>query len=162
MAESAPTPDPHQTPGGFSYGQSAPAARRANLPLAIAGGLVGAVLGAALVYWLTAVARQGQPLPPLLVGPLVGLGMRWLGRGNTSSYGIIAVIFTLVGAGVGFVWADMALPWTPPSTLEIAVRKLLSLYILLVIAISASFAYSIAIVRPRYAAYYPPPRDGSV
>jgi hypothetical protein len=117
--------------------------------LAMGVGIVGGIAGAGLYCGIVAFANN-QLFPLLIVGPLIGLAMKYVGRSHDSRMGVIAIILTIIACMVGFVIADMNIvPWKPPSTFKMAFGKLFSISAVM-IGFSAYFSYSIAIPRMSY------------
>ena len=113
-----------------------------NPAVAIGVALIAAAAGAVLVYVLSGKLLMGQSVPVLMVGPLVGLALRLICKGVPHSLAIIAVVIALMGATVGFIWAE-TLIYTP-FMMDLAFKRILSLQGVIVFGFSGYFTYLIA------------------
>ena len=75
--------------------------REQNLPLGVAGGVIGAVLGAGTWVGITAATHYQIGWMAVAVGFLVGLGVRILGKGIDKVFGYVGAILSLVGCLAG-------------------------------------------------------------
>jgi len=99
-----------------------------NFGAALAGGLLGALIGAALWAVITVLTKFQIGWEAIGVGFLVGLGVRTLGRGVDPVFGYVGAALSLFGIVLGnilsamiFVSADQHIPF-----LELASRMTLS------------------------------------
>ncbi|MBK1880952.1 hypothetical protein JIN85_00915 [Luteolibacter pohnpeiensis] len=83
---------------------------KGNIVLAIAGGAIGAVLGAAIWTMVTVYTGYQIGYMAIGVGALIGFLIRLMGRGHTTAYSMIGVGFAILGcvagnvlSGIGFV-----------------------------------------------------------
>jgi hypothetical protein len=74
---------------------------RQNLGMGIIGGLIGAAIGAVLWAVVTAVTGYQIGWMAVGVGALVGAGVRLLGKGYKTSFGIVGSVFALLGCLAG-------------------------------------------------------------
>jgi hypothetical protein len=72
-----------------------------NLSLGIVGGLAAAVVGALIWAVMTAVTSYQIGFMAIGVGFLVGLAVRYLGKGIDKSFGVIGALFSLLGCLLG-------------------------------------------------------------
>ncbi|HVM59364.1 MAG TPA: hypothetical protein VMV72_00720 [Verrucomicrobiae bacterium] len=72
-----------------------------NLPLGIIGGLVGALLGAAVWAGLAIVTGFNFGAIAILIGFLVGHGVRFFGRGVTLGFPVAGAVLAVLGLVVG-------------------------------------------------------------
>jgi hypothetical protein len=70
--------------------------REFNLGMGIVGALLGAVLGAGLMYGFFTLANFRFPLMGTCVGALTGLGARILYKGTDSTLGVIAAVIAVL------------------------------------------------------------------
>lgn len=82
---------------------------RQNLMLGIVGGFVMAIAGA--LIWAIVTVASGFQIGWMAIGVgfLVGMGVRYLGRGLTKSFGIAGAIFSLLGCLLGNILAVSAM-----------------------------------------------------
>lgn len=78
-----------------------PVAPTANLPLAIVGAAVAAIVGASLWALLTVLTEKQFAYAAIGLGFLVGLAVRTLGKGSTPAFGLIGGVFALLGCALG-------------------------------------------------------------
>lgn len=97
---------------------------------------------AAGAVWGVIVLRNDQTWPLLLAGLIVGGALRLLPPHTYA--GLIAVIATILACAGGFVLGDLWLPWQPPSTLGVALDKMLSLQFIVLTLVAVSAAHWIA------------------
>lgn len=76
-----------------------------SLPLAVVGGAVAALIGAALWALITVTTGYQIGFMAIGVGFLVGLAVRHLGKGTTPAYGVLGALFALAGCVAGNVLA---------------------------------------------------------
>lgn len=83
---------------------------KSNLFLAIAGGLLAALVGAAIWAVVTVSTEYQIGWMAVGVGALVGFAVRTLGKGSTPVYGVIGAVCALLGcvlgnlySGIGFI-----------------------------------------------------------
>lgn len=106
---SAPPPFPAAIPSPQFIGSVAAAAPRAkatgefSLGLGILGAVVGAGLGAGLMYGFFDLVGFRFPLMGVGIGALAGYGARLLGRGTDATLGIIAAVLA-VAANAGTLY----------------------------------------------------------
>lgn len=72
-----------------------------NLPMAVFGGAVAAVIGAGIWALITVTTKYQIGWMAIGVGFLVGFGVRFLGKGVSKSFGIVGAIFALIGCLLG-------------------------------------------------------------
>ena len=81
-----------------------------NIALAVVGGAVSALIGAAI--WAVVTVSTGYQIGWMAVGVgfLVGMAVRFLGQGQTQAFGIVGAAFALLGcvmgnvlSGIGFI-----------------------------------------------------------
>ncbi len=80
-----------------------------NLPLAIAGGLGASLAGACVWAGVTVVSGYQIGFMAIGVGFLVGFAVRSLGKGISSSFGILGAVLSLLGCALGNLLAITAL-----------------------------------------------------
>ncbi len=81
---------------------SIPAAdSRGNLGLAIAAGVVAALVGAVLWAVITVTTEYQIGFMAIGVGLLVGFAVRYFGKGTTQPFGIVGAVLSLAGCVVG-------------------------------------------------------------
>lgn len=78
-----------------------------NLFMGVAGGFVAAIVAAVLWGVITYVTGYQIGFMAIGVGILVGLGVRYLGKGLTPTYGVIGAIFALFGCVLGNIMASV-------------------------------------------------------
>jgi hypothetical protein len=81
-----------------------------NLGLGIAGAVLGAGVGAGLMYGFFLLAEFRFPLLGTGIGALAGLGARLLGRGSDATLGIITGVIALVAVGGTLYFMYHSLP----------------------------------------------------
>ena len=79
-----------------------------NLGMAVFGGAVAAVVGAALWAVVTAVTNWQIGFMAVGVGFLVGLAVRKLGQGVTAAFGVVGAVLSLAGCILGNYLANCA------------------------------------------------------
>jgi hypothetical protein len=72
-----------------------------NILLAVLGGAVAALVGAAIWAAITVVTHYQIGFMAIGVGLLVGLTVRFLGKGITTTFGVVGAVFSLVGCLLG-------------------------------------------------------------
>lgn len=72
-----------------------------SLPLAVLGGFVAALIGAGIWAAVTITTKYQIGWMAVGVGFLVGYTVRFLGKGVSSSYGIVGAAFALIGCLLG-------------------------------------------------------------
>ena len=89
----------------------------ANLPAAVMGGLVAALVGAVVWAVITVTTKFQIGFMAVGVGFLVAWAVRTLGKGRTQAFGIIGAVFAFLGcvlgnllSACGFIAADQAQP----------------------------------------------------
>ncbi|WDI43251.1 hypothetical protein [Bremerella sp. P1] len=72
-----------------------------NLPLAIIGGAIAAVVGAAI--WATVTLLTGYQIGFMAIGVgfLVGIAVRLAGQGGSPAFGVVGALFALFGCVLG-------------------------------------------------------------
>lgn len=80
--------------------------KRGNIVLALAVAVLLAAVSAAAWAWLTVSTERQYALVAILVGLLVGFGVRIAGRGTTPIYGILAGLFALLACIAGNILAQ--------------------------------------------------------
>ena len=130
----------------------------ANLPLAIAAGLIALVAAAGVWAMLGYVfawklgMSLGMILPPLGAGGIGGLIMRFGGRGFGQRIGWVSLVFVLIGCVIGdiawimLVKVDQNLPPLDVlgPELDKTIRALLDLFKLFMYAIACYLTYAIS------------------
>lgn len=118
--------------------------------------LIGAMGVSLALYWVFyANLGLNQWLAPLLVGPLIGCALRFTATSAIPRVGTIAVVSTLVTCLVGYVLRHILwIKWLDPTfepTVGHAFEFLFSadLMAILLMAMSAYFAFAIAAAIPR-------------
>ena len=93
------------------------AAEEANLPAAIAGGLIAAIVGALAWAAVTITTKFQIGFMAVGVGFLVAWAVRTLGKGRGQVFGVIGAVFALLGcilgnllSACGFIAADRGQP----------------------------------------------------
>ncbi|MES0490193.1 MAG: hypothetical protein ABUK01_09385 [Leptospirales bacterium] len=76
-----------------------------NLPLAIVGGAVAAIIGAAIWATVTVVTEYQIGWMAIGVGFLVGYAVRFLGKGISPIFGIVGATFALLGCVLGNIFS---------------------------------------------------------
>jgi hypothetical protein len=104
-------------PSGMAVAQAAPdrdqmiatLRARQNIPLAVAAGLVAAIIGAGL--WAAVVYFTGMELGliAIAVGALVGYAIREAGQGVDKAFGILGGLCAALGWALGTLLGDEAL-----------------------------------------------------
>lgn len=96
--------------------QTAPAAQplpevpvQPNFPLAIAGGIGGALAGAALWAVVTVVTQMELGIVAVAIGFIVGFAVRELGKGSDQKFGILGAVCGLFGCALGNVLSAIAI-----------------------------------------------------
>jgi len=96
--------------------QTAPAAQpvpeitvQPNFPLAIAGGIGGALVGAALWAVVTVVTQMELGIIAVAIGFIVGFAVRELGKGSEQKFGILGAVCGLFGCVLGNVLSAIAI-----------------------------------------------------
>jgi hypothetical protein len=95
--ETMPTPPSNATASTLVV----PVEKPASLPLAVIGGAVAALGGAAVWAAITVATKYQIGYMAVGVGFLVGFAVRFLGRGSTQTYGVIGALFSLLGCAAG-------------------------------------------------------------
>lgn len=72
-----------------------------NLALGIVGGLIGMLIGTAIWTLVTVVTEYQIGLIAIGIGFLVGMGVRYLGKGFDTSFGIVGGILSGLGCVIG-------------------------------------------------------------
>lgn len=72
-----------------------------NLAMGILGGLIAAIVGAALWATITALTHYQIGWMAVGVGFLVGFGVRLLGKGMDQKFGVVGALFSLLGCLCG-------------------------------------------------------------
>lgn len=121
-----------------------------NFLFGVLGGLAGMFIGIGVYYLMSVIIFKWLGLPLLIVGLLVGLPMRLLGRSSSGKIGVVAILMTLLSCAIGLVVADQNFPWDTPSTLEMSFKKLLYLDTLMYTAFSAYLSYCVAVQSRRF------------
>lgn len=98
---------------------------------------------AAGAVWSVTVLRNDQTWPLLLAGIVVGGALRLLTRPQPHTT-LVAAVSTILACASGFVLGDLWLPWQPPSTLLVALDKMLSLQFIVLTSVAVSAAHWIA------------------
>ena len=96
--------------------QTAPAAQpvpeiaaQPNFPLAIAGGIGGALAGAALWAVVTVVTQMELGIVAVAIGFIVGFAVRELGKGSDRKFGILGAVCGLFGCVLGNILSAIAI-----------------------------------------------------
>lgn len=78
-----------------------------NLLLAILGGLVAALIGAAI--WAVVTVSTGYQIGWMAVGIgfLVGYAVRYLGRGSSPAFGVVGAVLAVLGCAVGNLFSGI-------------------------------------------------------
>jgi len=100
--------NPQTASGGYGTGPSADVAGRNNLLLAIVGGFVASIIGAAIWGGIVAVTHFRFGLMGIALGAFVGFAVRELGRGNDIRFGVIGAGFSFFGSLLGNLLAGCA------------------------------------------------------
>lgn len=119
-------------------------------------------------FWLLFNAQLSQIIPPLLVGPIIGLALRLTAKHPLPKQGLTAILATLVTCLAGYVFRHVALitwldnlgnPLNPQPGVGNAFHWLFSADIvsLLCIAMSGYLAFAIGAAIPT--SYTPPPQQ---
>ncbi len=87
---------------------AAAAAPSGNMPLAILGGVVAALIGAAIWAVVTVSTNSQIGFMAIGVGLLVGYAVRILGKGNTQAYSIVGAVLALLGCVLGNLFSACA------------------------------------------------------
>ena len=116
-----------------------------GLGITIVAGLGSGAIAAGLYYALSAWVLKSQDVGLLAVGPVVGLGMRLIGRSPDPRAGYAAAAITVIAASAGFIAADAKF-WTP-FLLGETLRRLSSLAGIVLIGVSAYVGMLIAVRR---------------
>jgi hypothetical protein len=138
-------------------------AEDSNLPLAVVGGFIAALIGAFAWAIITVITKYQIGFMAVGVGFLVAWAVRTLGKGHTQVFGIIGGGFALFGcllgnllSACGFIAADRGVPIvsvamkvlaTPPIALSI-VQATFNGMDLLFYAIAVYEGYKLARRRP--------------
>ncbi|MCC5946003.1 MAG: hypothetical protein JJT94_13815 [Bernardetiaceae bacterium] len=80
-----------------------------NLLLGIVGGVIAMIIG--VVLWAESslwVSEHRYAYMSILLGLLVGLGVRFLGKGHSVNFGIVAVLLVIIGSFVGNIFSALA------------------------------------------------------
>ncbi len=72
-----------------------------NLPMGIAGGAVAAIIGASIWAVVTVMTERQLGLMAIGVGLLVGYSVRITGKGISTNFGVVGVVFALLGCALG-------------------------------------------------------------
>ncbi len=121
---------------------NSPSPQRGNMVLATLAGIVASGVGAVLYYVVCRYANIEWLVPPLLIGAMVGLAVRFAGQGRDPQFRLLAAALTVAGAMGGYFWLDY---WNfTPFMLGQTIGRMLSLMSLLIYAVSAYIAYLIA------------------
>lgn len=80
-----------------------------NFPLAIAGGIGGALVGAALWAVVTVVTQMELGIIAVAIGFIVGFAVRELGKGSEQKFGILGAVCGLFGCVLGNVLSAIAI-----------------------------------------------------
>jgi len=80
-----------------------------NLRLGVIGGVVGALLGCILWALVTVITKHEYTALAWPVGIMAGFGVRFLGRGVDKVFGVVGMLFAIVGVALGKVVAIVAL-----------------------------------------------------
>jgi hypothetical protein len=72
-----------------------------NFPMAVLGGLGGAVVGAGLWAVVTVVTQMELGIMAIAVGFIVGYAVRELGKGREQKFGILGAVCGLIGCVLG-------------------------------------------------------------
>ena len=86
-----------------------------NLPMALLGGAVTALIGAVIWATVTVVTGYKLGLVAVAIGFLVGFAVRTLGKGNAIIFGAIGAAFALIGCVLGNFLSACALLSTAQS-----------------------------------------------
>jgi hypothetical protein len=97
--------NPAQPPAAGSSGFDPTNVPDSNMSLALIGGVVAALIGAALWAVITLTTGYRIGFMAIGVGFLVGLTVGHLGKGTTAAYGILGAALSLAGCVVGNVLA---------------------------------------------------------
>ena len=84
-----------------------------NLVLALIAGLAAAVVGSLVWMGITLAAGWHVGYVALGIGALVGLAIRFAGRGSHIIYGVMGVVFTLLSCLVGEIGVAIQSATTP-------------------------------------------------
>lgn len=97
--------NPAQQPATGGAGYDPTNVPDTNMSLALIGGVVAALIGAALWAVITVTTGYRIGFMAIGVGFLVGLTVGRLGKGTTAAYGILGAVLSLAGCVVGNVLA---------------------------------------------------------
>lgn len=76
-----------------------------NIALGILGGILGALVGAAAWGFVVASTHREFGILSIVLGLLVGYGVRWLGKGQGGTFGLLAGLLAVVGSAAGSILA---------------------------------------------------------
>ena len=79
-----------------------------GIPGALVGGLLAALIGAAIWAAVTVTTHYQIGFMAIGVGILAGLGVRYLGGGSGSTYGVLGAVFALIGCALGNILSAIA------------------------------------------------------
>lgn len=89
---------------GFAAAPTEPPAPSSNLPLAIIGGALAAIVGAVVWAAITIITNFEVGYVAVGLAFLVGLAVRNLGRGDSQVYGVVGAICSLAGIALGKIF----------------------------------------------------------
>jgi hypothetical protein len=89
--------------------QNAVMVENGNLPLGILAGVVAAIVGALIWMGVTVATGMHIGYVALGIGALVGVAVRWAGKGSTPVFGVVGAVMTLVGCILGQALAEIQL-----------------------------------------------------
>lgn len=79
-----------------------------GIPGALVGGLLAALVGAAIWAAVTVTTQYQIGFMAIGVGIFAGLGVRYLGGGSGSTYGVLGAVFALIGCALGNILSAIA------------------------------------------------------
>jgi hypothetical protein len=116
METTPQSPLPHANDNANSF--VVPTPKPSNLLLGAIGGLAAAAVGAGVWAAITVATEYQIGYMAVGVGFIVGLAVRFLGRGSTLAFGVVGAALSLLGcvagnllSGVGFIAASQDVPF---------------------------------------------------